>query len=418
MESFSEKCLMDTLEWIHTIGPRPAGEPNPRLQFIKMTLNLLTWRELEAVKSMSNNRAHRQRIKLHEYRKQKNVPELPNDDIPMSDAEINAEPVAQAAAVVSPAQPIATTKGWWERMYKKNDVFAIDCEFVLGHRQPLALSAKMHTPLLLASVTIVNFDGEIVFHKKAYRPFGSYNVTPYTVAINGFRRRTLDRPNDPNFWLCRKIFNKVSEILTNKLIVGARVIPDLTICEFQINNHRYDQTKVYDITNFFWYVGQPSGGEFKDYPHNLRTLALNYFGVDDFQAIGAPHDPTEDARMHMSLFKQMIAIKKSSPEIYNISNREETRGEKTMFTNNGWVQRCNGFAALDFATKIVRKSVKVMTPLGERQRLQESYKVREVRPASTAQALEYWQTRRSKFGSYVDIDDEDGYHFFIDMLNY
>jgi RNA exonuclease 4 len=161
---------------------------------------------------------------------------------------------------------------------------ALDCEMVGvgvdGHRS------------MLARVTIVNWDGDIVYDQ-LIRP--SETVTDYRTFVSGITAADLE--NDDivtDFHTCRTY---VLDLIQNKIIVGHALKNDLSALQIK---HPWQQIR--DTAKYEPFMKQ----RFEDgvyWPRKLKELVYENIDGMEIQQPGKPHSAYEDAYAAIQLYQ-------------------------------------------------------------------------------------------------------------------
>jgi DNA polymerase III epsilon subunit-like protein len=189
----------------------------------------------------------------------------------------------------------------WYHVYQIKNTFAIDCEFVQKNK-------VNH----LATVSIVNLNGRIVYEGKVYHEPGSFIVNKYTLALTGFREK--DFLNGAPF---DKVQQDVNEIIAgrDKLVITCGHKSDFKV--LKLNPTSYN---IFDLHDVYWCrINRGLSSE----PVGLGRLCYKFFG---FNPQFRSHSSTVDAQYTMKIFR----------ETYLKSNLKVSRKNK------------QGFSLLDF----------------------------------------------------------------------
>ena len=163
---------------------------------------------------------------------------------------------------------------------------ALDCEMVGTGADGLRS--------MLARVTIVNWDGEIVYDQ-LIRP--SEKVTDYRTFVSGITAADLE--NDElvtDFHTCR---THVMELLQNKILVGHALKNDLSALQIK---HPWQQIR--DTAKYEPFMKQ----RFEDgvyWPRKLKELVYENINGMEIQQPGKPHSAYEDAYAAMQLYQSV-----------------------------------------------------------------------------------------------------------------
>lgn len=187
---------------------------------------------------------------------------------------------------------------------------ALDCEMVGtgvdGHRSTLA------------RVTIVNWDGNIVYDQ-LIRP--SETVTDYRTFVSGITAEDLE--NDDlvtDFQSCR---THVLELLQNKILVGHALKNDLSALQIK---HPWQQVR--DTAKYEPFMKQ----RFEDgvfWPRKLKELVHEHVNGMEIQQPGKPHSAYEDAYAAMKLY-QAVRNKWEKVMTYKIMKTAQIEQQKQM----------------------------------------------------------------------------------------
>lgn len=163
---------------------------------------------------------------------------------------------------------------------EKQKYIALDCEMV-----GIGPSGKTSA---LARVAIVNFDGESIYDKFV-RPKGY--VTDFRTKYSGVRSKNLR--DAISFEQCQA---EVAEQLRGRVLVGHALKNDLDA--LLLSHH---PAMVRDTARYRPYMRPAGRGGGKWRPRALRDLTREHLGLDIQKG---EHDPNEDARCAMMLFRR------------------------------------------------------------------------------------------------------------------
>jgi RNA exonuclease 4 len=167
---------------------------------------------------------------------------------------------------------------------ERSQYLALDCEMV-GF-------GPFGTKSTLARVTIVNWDGDIVYDQ-LIRP--KEQVTDYRSFVSGITASDLDDDEKVvDLETCR---NEVLNMLEGKIIIGHALKNDLHALKIQ-----HPWQKIRDTAKYEPFMKQ----RFEDgvyWPRKLKELAFQYLNGIEIQKVGVPHSAYEDAFSAMLLYQ-------------------------------------------------------------------------------------------------------------------
>ena len=142
----------------------------------------------------------------------------------------------------------------------------------------------------LARCCLVDFDGEVLYDKHV-RPQAF--VTDFRTKYSGVRSKDLRTGHAIPLQQCQK---EVAALMKDKILVGHALKNDLDVLMLS-----HPQSRIRDTARYRPYMRPhgKKGGKFK--PRSLKDLSRQFLG----EAIqGGEHDPSEDARCAMFLFRR------------------------------------------------------------------------------------------------------------------
>lgn len=173
-------------------------------------------------------------------------------------------------------------------MTKRDLYFAIDCEMVgVG---PGGLRSA------LARVSVVNWDGDVVFdtHVKVPEP-----VTDYRTFVSGIRAEDIESDMAMDVDHCRAV---VASLIYGKIIVGHGLQADLEVLGLSHPWCDVRDTAAYIPFMRVRTVGHEENAKAMMFPRRLKELAHEILGME-IQREGAEHCPVEDALAALELYK-------------------------------------------------------------------------------------------------------------------
>ena len=177
---------------------------------------------------------------------------------------------------------------------------ALDCEMVgIG---PIKTDAqgREYRESSLAHVVIVDFNGKEIYNKLVIPKEGIDKITDYRTFVSGVKEEDLIKLN-PETHSYNKIIAEVRKKLKGRIIVGHGLKSD-----FKVLNYKPAPNKVWDTAVIDQYMQDgsyiPSLGIYKREARKLKHL-YKEFAENNIQVPGRSHDPTEDARASMNLYR-------------------------------------------------------------------------------------------------------------------
>ena len=104
-------------------------------------------------------------------------------------------------------------------------ILFLDCEFVIGYKE--MVGQKMRHTLLLASVAILNYEGEILLNT---RVTPTKKVWRYHPSITGFTARSLRNQRKE-----AEVKREIKELVRDRILVGHDLSSDLKVLEIDLN---------------------------------------------------------------------------------------------------------------------------------------------------------------------------------------
>jgi RNA exonuclease 4 len=175
------------------------------------------------------------------------------------------------------------------------NAYALDCEMVgIG---PLKYDRGMpYRDSTLAHVVIIDFKGKKKFDKYVIPKEGIDAITDFRTEISGIRQEMLERLNpDTNSY--EKIVAQVNDILKNKIIVGHGLKSDFKV----LDNYKPPVPyMVWDTAQIDKFMKNIPG-----YGRGARKLIeiSKEFANNNIQVPGRAHNPIEDAKASMNLYR-------------------------------------------------------------------------------------------------------------------
>lgn len=166
----------------------------------------------------------------------------------------------------------------------KNDLyFALDCEMV--GTGPEGLDSAV------ARVTICNWAEKVILDTFVKVPV---KVTDYRTFVSGIEAKDLESDEAASLTEVRKM---VKDVLHGKILIGHALENDLAA--LQITHPWHD---IRDTANYPPFMKKSESDRAVLRPRKLKTLVRDKLGRD-IQNLGEAHDPIEDARSALSLYK-------------------------------------------------------------------------------------------------------------------
>lgn len=175
------------------------------------------------------------------------------------------------------------------------NAYALDCEMVgVG---PLKYDKGMpYRDSTLAHVVIIDFKGKKRFDKYVIPKEGIDAITDFRTEISGITREMLERLNhDAHSY--EKVVAQVKGILKNKIIVGHGLKSDFKVLD---NYNPPVPYMVWDTAQIDRFMKNVPG-----YGRGARKLIeiAKEFANNNIQVPGRPHNPMEDAKASMNLYR-------------------------------------------------------------------------------------------------------------------
>jgi RNA exonuclease 4 len=167
---------------------------------------------------------------------------------------------------------------------ERSQYLALDCEMVgVG---------PFGTKSTLARVTIVNWDGDVVYDQ-LIRPIEQ--ITDYRTFVSGITESDLE--NDEKVVDLETCRSEVLRFLEGKIIIGHALKNDLYSLKIQ-----HPWQKIRDTAKYEPFMKQ----RFDDgvyWPRKLKDLVFQHLNGTEIQKIGVPHSAYEDAYSAMLLYQ-------------------------------------------------------------------------------------------------------------------
>lgn len=177
---------------------------------------------------------------------------------------------------------------------------ALDCEMVgIG---PIKTDEKgrEYRESTLAHVVIVDFNGRELYNKLVIPKEGIDKITDYRTFVSGVKEEDLKDLN-PETHSYSKVIAEVRKKLKGRVIVGHGLKSD-----FKELDYKPAVNKVWDTAVIDQYMQDgtyiPALRRFEREAKKLKHLAKEIAG-NNIQVSGRSHDPTEDARASMNLYR-------------------------------------------------------------------------------------------------------------------
>lgn len=219
---------------------------------------------------------------------------------------------------------------------ERSQYLALDCEMVgVG---------PFGTKSTLARVTVVNWDGEIVYDQ-LIRP--NEEVTDYRTFVSGITPSDLeDNEMVVDLETCRK---KVLDLLEGKILVGHALKNDLYALNIK---HPWQQIR--DTAKYEPFMKL----RFEDgvyWPRKLKELVYEYLNGIEIQKVGEPHSAYEDAYSAMLLY-QTVRVKWEKVMTYKIRKTAEIEHMKHL-QQIDILLPCKGSKAMSSPDEVLVNSV-------------------------------------------------------------
>ncbi len=204
---------------------------------------------------------------------------------------------------------IATLSAIGDSKAKKEieSAVALDCEMVgVG---PLKTDAKgrEYRESSLAHVVIIDFNGKEIYNKLVIPKEGIDKITDYRTFVSGVTEDDLKGLN-PETHSYSKVILEVRRKLKGRVIVGHGLKSD-----FKALDYKPAPNKVWDTAVIDQYMQDgayiPALDMFQREAKKLKHLAKE-FADNNIQVPGRAHNPTEDARASLNLYRMFCGYPK------------------------------------------------------------------------------------------------------------
>lgn len=168
--------------------------------------------------------------------------------------------------------------GWWEEY--GSDILAVDCEFVhkiIGKKR----NGGNRCAQLAGTVSVCNFDQEVVYSKVIYHHPSEVYLTKHTKEITGFKENSF-----VNGTKLQTVQDELRKLFEGKLLILCNAGSDFNA--LQMNKGDFD---VFDLHEYYHKDGQAIG---------LRSIVLHYMKIDIHTGV---HTADEDAKYTMAVFR-------------------------------------------------------------------------------------------------------------------
>jgi RNA exonuclease 4 len=166
----------------------------------------------------------------------------------------------------------------------------LDCEMV---------GIDPRSTSVLAEVVLVNWNGDVIYHSYVAPPAP---VTNYRTQYSGIVAGVLESEGRP----FRQVQAEVARLIRGKIVVGHGLINDFKALQLA---HPPDMIRDTTLHPAFM-KPNPRTGTLN--PQKLSKLALEYLGITIQQGT---HDPAEDARTAMALFRMFKDLWGPAPKM-------------------------------------------------------------------------------------------------------
>jgi RNA exonuclease 4 len=229
-----------------------------------------------------------------------------------------------------------------------NDITSLSFE---EQSQYLALDCEMvgvgpyGTRSTLARVTIVNWDGDIIYNQ-LIRP--TEPVTDYRTFVSGITASDLeDDEMVVDLDTCRA---QVLDLLKGKILIGHALKNDLHALRIQ---HPWQQIR--DTAKYEPFMKQ----RFEDgiyWPRKLKDLVYQFLNGTEIQKPGQPHSAYEDAYSAMLLY-QTVRTKWEKVVTYKVRKTAEIEQMRQQQEQSNIQLPCNLDQSLPLSSRVIATSV-------------------------------------------------------------
>ncbi len=177
---------------------------------------------------------------------------------------------------------------------------ALDCEMVGVGPLKTDEKGREYRESSLAHVVIVDFNGKEIYNKLVIPKEGINKITDYRTFVSGITEDDLKGLN-PETHSYKKVVAEVRKKLKDRVIVGHGLKSD-----FKVLDYKPAPNKVWDTAVIDQYMQDgsyiPALGRFQREPRKLKHL-YKEIAENNIQVPGHSHDPTEDAKASMNLYR-------------------------------------------------------------------------------------------------------------------
>jgi RNA exonuclease 4 len=177
---------------------------------------------------------------------------------------------------------------------------AVDCEMVGIGPIKTDKDGREYRESSLAHVVIVDFNGREIYNKLVIPKEGIDKITDYRTFVSGVEEDDLKGLN-PETHSYNKVISEVRKKLKGRVIVGHGLKND-----FKVLDYKPAQNKVWDTAVIDTYMQDgsyiPHLGRLQREARKLKHLAKE-FANNNIQIPGHTHNPTEDTRASMNLYR-------------------------------------------------------------------------------------------------------------------
>jgi hypothetical protein len=176
------------------------------------------------------------------------------------------------------------------------NAYALDCEMVGVGPEKYDDRGRPYRDSTLAHVVIVDFKGKKRLDKYVIPKEGLDAVTDFRTDISGITKEKLERLN-PDSHSYEKVVSLVQRLLNNKIIVGHGLQSDFKVLD---NFKPPVPIVVWDTATIDKYMKNVPG-----YGRGARRLVeiTKEFANNNIQVPGRSHNPLEDAKASMNLYR-------------------------------------------------------------------------------------------------------------------
>lgn len=163
---------------------------------------------------------------------------------------------------------------------------ALDCEMV-----------KVKSEFVLAHVVLVDFYGNELYNSYVLPDTGINSITDYKTEYSGITREILSRL-DKRLHSFTQVRRRVINIIKNKIIIGHGLVNDFKVLKIKPKAEQMWDTAEIDV-----YKQPHPYDPTRLQPRKLKALAKEFADNNIQQNTAKGHNPLEDARASMNLYR-------------------------------------------------------------------------------------------------------------------